>query len=284
MYAPTISMMALQSFFLLILTALAAVHGSPVRLIIDTDMSTDCDDVAAVCIANQLHQQGEVDLLAVMHNTGIEQGIGAVSVLNTFYNHSHIALGAYMGEFGQNRTGVYVADLVEHWPSTIQNRSQVKPAWQVYREVLSQQPNNSVTIASIGFTTNMELLLKTPGDDISPLTGTELVQAKVAGVAWMGGKYPSSAATGPEWNFGGDGIGSSTAYTVDHWPKTSEITFLGWYAGHLVRVCKRREGQGAWIWSRVTVSSAGATQRELIVSMCLNLDQRSGKRMSRWCV
>ena len=36
-----------------------------VRLIIDTDMSTDCDDVAAVCIANALHNRGEVCRIAV---------------------------------------------------------------------------------------------------------------------------------------------------------------------------------------------------------------------------
>jgi hypothetical protein len=46
-------------FVRVVMLATAVVAGS-VRLIIDTDMSTDCDDVAAVCIANALHNRGEV--------------------------------------------------------------------------------------------------------------------------------------------------------------------------------------------------------------------------------
>lgn len=41
------------------------------RLIIDTDMSTDCDDVGATCIAHAMMDRGEVELIAVVHNTGV---------------------------------------------------------------------------------------------------------------------------------------------------------------------------------------------------------------------
>ena len=67
----------------------------PQRLIIDTDMSTDCDDVGAVCMANALMDAGEVDLLAVVHNTGLEQGVGAVSAINAWYGREDaVAVGA----------------------------------------------------------------------------------------------------------------------------------------------------------------------------------------------
>ena len=59
-------------------------------LIIDTDMSTDCDDVGAVCVANALADNGEVNLLAVVHNTGLPEGAGAISVLNTYYGRQVI--------------------------------------------------------------------------------------------------------------------------------------------------------------------------------------------------
>lgn len=50
---------------------LAGVAGAePPRLIIDTDMSTDCDDVGATCIAHALMDRGEVNLIAVVHDTG----------------------------------------------------------------------------------------------------------------------------------------------------------------------------------------------------------------------
>ena len=60
------------------LKALALVGGIasaaiPVKLIIDTDIGgggcKDVDDVAAICIANALVDNGEAELLAVVHNT-----------------------------------------------------------------------------------------------------------------------------------------------------------------------------------------------------------------------
>ena len=41
-----------------------------IPLIVDTDMSFDVDDALALCMAHALHDLGEADLLAVMHNTG----------------------------------------------------------------------------------------------------------------------------------------------------------------------------------------------------------------------
>jgi inosine-uridine nucleoside N-ribohydrolase len=83
----------------------------------------------------------------------------------------------------------------------------------VYRKALAAAPASSVWISSIGFTTNIEALLKSPPDKISPLNGTELVAAKVKGIAWMGGAYPASGRAGnpnPEHNFGYHKIGPST--------------------------------------------------------------------------
>lgn len=56
--------------------------------------------VLAVCIANQMHKQKEINLAAVVHNTGLPEGVGAVSVLNHYYGHDDIRIGAYKGSFG----------------------------------------------------------------------------------------------------------------------------------------------------------------------------------------
>ena len=62
----------------------------PQRLIIDTDMSSDCDDVGAVCMAHALMDAGEAELLAVVHNTGLLEGVGAVSAINAWYGRQDI--------------------------------------------------------------------------------------------------------------------------------------------------------------------------------------------------
>eukprot|EP00035_Acanthoeca_spectabilis_P032234 m.17874 g.17874 ORF g.17874 m.17874 type:complete len:315 (+) comp5231_c0_seq2:88-1032(+) len=191
---------------------LAGVAGAePPRLIIDTDMSTDCDDVGATCIAHALMDRGEVNLIAVVHDT----------------------VGAYKGPFDATVRGSYVDDLVQRFPGAITNASQAPDALQVYRKALASSPDTSVWISSIGFTTNLEALLKSPPDDISPLSGPDLVKNKVKGIAWMGGRYPASTPgePSPEHNFGYHDIGSSTAFTVENWPSSVPIVFLGWEVG-----------------------------------------------------
>mmetsp|Transcript_17388 Transcript_17388/g.45403 ORF Transcript_17388/g.45403 Transcript_17388/m.45403 type:complete len:342 (-) Transcript_17388:170-1195(-) len=208
----------------------------PRRLIIDTDMSGDCDDVGATCIAHALTDRGEVNLLAVVHNTGLDTGVGAVSAINAYYGRRDLPVGAYKGSFDASLRGPYVDDLVARFPGPITHASQAPDAVKVYRAALARSPNSSVWISSIGFTTNLEALLRSEPDATSPMTGAELVAAKVNTLAWMGGRYPASTPgepglPSPEHNFGFNGIGSSTAFTLAHWPRSVPIVFLGWEVG-----------------------------------------------------
>ena len=80
----------------------AAATGAPQRLIIDTDMGFDGDDVGAVCLGNALADAGLVELVAVVHNTGCKLGIGGVSAINHFYGRDDVPLGAWKGRFGDD--------------------------------------------------------------------------------------------------------------------------------------------------------------------------------------
>lgn len=210
------------------------------KLIIDTDMSTDCDDVGALCLAHSFADAGLVDLLAVVHDTGLPQGVGAISSINNYYGRNDIPVGAFKGEFGSRLPGAYVADLVSRFPGPIHNYTQVPDAVDTYRSVLASQRDRSVTIASIGFLTNIAALLKSQADSHSPLNGTELLEAKVSTVLVMGGKYPSSGST-HEWNFGGgnqdntslaDPVSSiASSFALANLPKSIDVIFNGFNVG-----------------------------------------------------
>merc|ERR1719400_3031407 len=79
----------------LILVLQAFSTEGAVPLIIDTDASFDVDDVVAICMAHALMDNGEVDIKAIVHDAGIPEGIGAMSVLNHYYGHDDVLLGAY---------------------------------------------------------------------------------------------------------------------------------------------------------------------------------------------
>jgi len=64
--------------------------------------------------------------------------------------------------------------------------------------------------------------LNSTADVFSPLTGPELVAAKVSELVIMGGDFPS----GYEWNFWGDNP-SHTAHVVNTWKDLTPIVYSG---------------------------------------------------------
>jgi hypothetical protein len=95
----------------------------------------------------------------------------------------------------------------------------------VYRTALVNSPKN-VDIICIGYLNNMMELLQSPADGISPLTGLELVRAKVGRLWITGGQYPS----GTEWNFSHTSQAIAGAnYVVSNWP--TPIVYSGYEVG-----------------------------------------------------
>ena len=129
-------------------------------------------DVGALCIAHALEQCGEAELLAVVHDTGVSTGVGAVSAINHYFGRDDLLVGGYKGAYDAQVRGSHIDDLVRKFPAKLTNLSQAPDALTVYRTALAGAPDHSVWISSIGFTTNIEALLKSPPDAISPLNGT----------------------------------------------------------------------------------------------------------------
>merc|ERR1719510_1258856 len=222
---------------LLLLQAFNAEGAVP--LIIDTDASFDVDDVVAICMAHALMDNGEVDIKAIVHDAGIPEGIGAMSVLNHYYGRDDIVLGAYKGDFGKWPgggwvEGDYVMDLVRNYPSPVKDSSQVPDAVSAYRQVLAAAEDRSIVIAAIGFATNIADLLRSGADDHSPLSGSDLVAAKVKTVVWQGGWYPPMHQFGTDaaynWNCGQafydtTGCEGESSYAVNNMPPSVEMVY-----------------------------------------------------------
>ena len=159
-------------------------------------MSFDVDDVGAVCLAHALADRGEAHLIAMLHNSGYPEGVGALSVINEYYGRN-VVLGAFKGTFGRQPPpkgggeadwvrGPFIQDLIRNWQPEVSQASQVSDALHVYRRALVGAADHSVVIAAIGFATNLAALLQSQPDHISPLHGTDLVQRKVRRVVWQG--------------------------------------------------------------------------------------------------
>jgi inosine-uridine nucleoside N-ribohydrolase len=203
--------------------------GEPVRVILDTDFASDVDDVGALGVLHALADRGEVEILAVMvSNGGTAPAHRAIDSVNTYYGRPDIPIGVVSGT-APTLPSVYVNALASQFPNDIQSPA---AAVDLYRQILAAQPNDAVTIVSVGYLTNLDALLSSPPDARSPLRGTELVRSKVRRWVAMGGHYPDSAAhpAGTEFNFEQDARATSDAIAA--WP--TPAIFSGFEVGTAV--------------------------------------------------
>lgn len=199
---------------------------APVHLIIDTDISDDCDDTGALAIANASQDDGKVDLLGIMVDTPSKWGAPAVDAIDTYYGHGNIPIGTLKPNTDAVDTPNYNQVLAQQFPNSLHTGTRAPDATALYRKILAQQPDHSVTIAGIGFETNLENLLKSGPDQYSKLSGTALVAQKVKQLVLMGGGYPSAR----EFNF--DSYPAATQYVVSNWP--TRAVFDGLEIGNTV--------------------------------------------------
>lgn len=211
-----------------LLAAVSHGYAQPVKIILDTDMLTDPEDVTALWLLNTLAHRGEAEILACVvngHETNRASG-AAVDVVNTWFGRPNIPLGAFKGGYPKKRSP-FTPLLRDKFLHTAPDDDKLPSAVEIYRSVLAGQPDKSVVIVSIGFLVNLKELLLSAPDKHSDLRGDDLVRRKVKKLAVMGGKYPQ----GTEYNFSFGGVGPCTKEVVEQWPDEVPIVLAGYEIG-----------------------------------------------------
>lgn len=191
------------------------ITSSPKKIIFDTDMGPDYDDVGAIALLHALADKGECEILATVSSNSHPSVAPTIEALNRFYGKENLAIGI-PDKPGVNFTANnnWNDSLLSKFAPDLRFKTEYPSASEIYRKILSQQPDNSVTIVTVGFTTNLSNLLKTKGDKHSPLSGIDLVNKKVKKWVAMAGHFPE----GREFNVFTDSTSSSHAF--DNWPTT----------------------------------------------------------------
>ena len=186
-----------KAFFFLIGLCLAhGMQAQRLNLIFETDMGNDVDDALAIDMLYKFDRQKQIKLMAVMLNKEGEFPPRYIDLLNTWYGKQRIPIGV-SGRLsqsivaGKNYTQVVCEETDEQgkplYKRSIKDYSTLLPAPKLYRRLLAKAKDHSVTIVSVGFSTNLALLLDTEADEYSPLSGRELVAKKVERLVTMAG-------------------------------------------------------------------------------------------------
>lgn len=193
-----------------------------VPIIIETDMFCDVDDMGALAVAHVLADEGRARLLCVCVNTPSRFGVGAVRAVNEFYGRPELPVGGLLPQTEDVFPRDYAKFVSERFP-TARGTAPDGPATQVLRRALAGQEDHAVVVISIGYFQNLLALLRSEPDEISDLSGEELVRRKVRQTIVMAGQFP----VGQETNI--------TDFTdvardfVASWPL--DLDFLGWELG-----------------------------------------------------
>jgi inosine-uridine nucleoside N-ribohydrolase len=203
--------------------------SAPVNIIFDTDMWSDIDDALALAMLHALHDRHEINLVAVTVSTGEKWCASYVDLIDTFYGHPKVPIGIV-------RDGLDIEAFRKKYPTVTwpvtrytellseekRNGSLVYPhrfldgtkapeAVALLRKTLAGQPDGSVVVIQVGYSTNLARLLETVADATSALSGPDLIRKKVRLLSVMAGNFADSRVAGkafpkgsPEFNLATD--------------------------------------------------------------------------------
>jgi inosine-uridine nucleoside N-ribohydrolase len=184
-------------FFALFLVSCAE-DKKTVKIILDTDFGNDCDDTGALAILHQMAYNGEAEILATMYPMNDTAGAPAIDAVNTYYGQPDIPVGTYKGnyQYKEKHNDFYNSRLALGFPNDLKTGKNAVDAVGLYRKILADQPDGSVTIVVVGPQRLVADLLSSTPDKYSDLSGKDLVEQKVDKLVSMGAQYPA----GDEWN------------------------------------------------------------------------------------
>ena len=213
-------------FLILFLGATVSAQNSP-KIILDTDFGGDVDDLGALAMIHHFVDKNECELLGVVSWTLEQYSVNAIDAVNNYYGHSDVPVGVRQGDshycdWCYNKV---ISDIFPHQKTK-------ESAWEainLYRKLLAEAEDNSVTIVTIGPLKNLENLLNSDRDEYSNMKGRQLVQQKVKEFVIMGGQFPEGTF---EWNFNGDmvGVTKNVIEQID-----VPITFIGYEVGEPIK-------------------------------------------------
>jgi inosine-uridine nucleoside N-ribohydrolase len=201
-------------FLALSLTAAAA---PPIPVIFDTDMGNDIDDALALAMLHALQSRGEINLVAVTVTKDNPWAARFVSAVNTFYGRAAIPIGVVKNGVTREE-GNYNRKAIE---GRYKYAEQFPPAVEVLQKTLAAQPDHSVVLIQVGFSTNLAHLLAAPG-------GKDLAARKVKFVSLMAGDFTSKMA---EYNVKEDV--ASCQKLVAEWP--TPMVWSGFEVGRTIK-------------------------------------------------
>lgn len=186
-------------FTLVLLVLNSLISFSQPKIIFDTDIGGDADDLGAIVMLHNFVKRGDCELLAIMNWSDDKYAVPAIDAINRFYHHPNIPIGTR-----KDGTSTSVANYNQAIAHNFEYKltyEDVPETVELYRKILASAADSSVTVVTVGPLLNIQRLIQSKADKYSSLSGVQLISKKVKEFVIMGGNFPKGEN---EWNFNGN--------------------------------------------------------------------------------
>lgn len=226
-------------FTLIILfTLCTSLFAEKPKIIFDTDITGDVDDVLALAMCHTLADRGACELLGVTISKQNPLTASFVDAENTFYGRPDLPVGLTCDATAQKRESKYLklADSPDY-PHDLKRNEDARNAVALICDLLAKQPDHSVSIISVGIASNMANLLKSE-------RGPALIKQKVKLLSIMAGAFAFCNNTNYHLEANViNGIGFMQT-VANQWPEGVPIVWSGYEIGEALpfpRVAIKRD-------------------------------------------
>jgi len=159
-------------------------------IIFDTDIGGDCDDAGALAMTHRLCDMGEAELIAVTGCYESPYVAGCIDAINAYYGR-RVPVGVNYGTpaYPDTYTSALCNEFESAYPAEKYDYVKPEDAVRVIRRALAAAECRSVTLVATGPLSTLARLVKSGADDISPLSGAELIARSVLRTVVMGGRF-----------------------------------------------------------------------------------------------
>ena len=241
-------------------------------IILDTDIGSSTDDLFALEMLYRYEQEGRCEMLGVVVDREGVDCAAVADVMNTYFGRPTLPIGLVREGIANPTVWIDYKALPTYtnedgspmFQHTVSDYTALPDGWQLYRRLLASQPDHSVSICSVGFVTSLSQLLLSEADDVSPLSGVELVRSKVKCLYIMGGVFGDSEE--PDFNFAQGNSFAQDFFRL--WPQEVDMVFS-----------PMEVGQGIEYTPEQVVSDISWTDAHPIKQVYLKCNCNTGQKM-----
>ena len=159
------------------------------KIILGTDWWSDCDDAVALRLIANAHKDKKIELIGVGINACMDRSVASMRGFLSADGLGDVPIGLDRTAVGYEgrHLALYQKRLAETFAPDITNDC-AEDAMLLYRRLLAES-EEPLEIIEIGFLGILCDLLKSTPDDLSPMTGVDLIRSKVKKIWVMAGKW-----------------------------------------------------------------------------------------------